>query len=93
MLEYGIDQKNGFAKTFIPYLNDSIKRNSIPIKDIRIIQKECLKIIKKKGRIIALGGGTFMNERIRKNIMNKLSKFLSRCRYSRKDKKLFRLIR
>ena len=44
MLEYGIDQKNGFAKTFIPDLNDSIKRNSIPLKDIRIIQKECIKI-------------------------------------------------
>tara|TARA_Y100001936_G_C16046187_1_gene654779 strand:- start:1000 stop:1509 length:510 start_codon:yes stop_codon:yes gene_type:complete len=37
----------------------------------KIEEKECLKIIKKKGRIIALGGGTFMNERIRKNIMNK----------------------
>ena len=44
MLEYGIDRKNGFAKTFISYLNDSIKRNSILIKGIRIIQKECLKI-------------------------------------------------
>ncbi len=37
----------------------------------KIEEKECLKVIKKKGRIIALGGGTFMNEIIRKNIINK----------------------
>ena len=30
MLEYSINQKNGFVKTFILDLNDIIKRNSIP---------------------------------------------------------------
>ena len=54
ILEYGIDHKNGFAKTFIPNLNDSIKRNSIPIKDIRIIQKECVKINDESRWLIAL---------------------------------------
>ena len=60
ILEYGIDHKNGFAKTFIPNLNDSIKRNSIPIKDIRIMQKECLKINDESRWLIALISDTGM---------------------------------
>ena len=60
MLEYGIDQKNGFAKTFIPDLNDSIKRNSIPLKDIRIIQKECIKLNDESRWLIALISDTGM---------------------------------
>ena len=31
-------------------------------------EAEILKIIKKKGRVIALGGGTFINQKVRKNI-------------------------
>ena len=31
-------------------------------------EREILKIIKKKGRVIALGGGTFINQKVRKNI-------------------------
>lgn len=59
-LEYGIDRKNAFAKTFIPNLNDSIKRNSIPIKDIRIMQKEYLKINDESRWLIALISDTGM---------------------------------
>ncbi len=40
ILEHGLESKNGFSKTFIPDLNDSNKRKSIPIDDIRKIQKE-----------------------------------------------------
>ncbi len=57
------------------------KLESLTIKEIfdlkgepyfrNLEEAEILKIIKKKGRVIALGGGTFMNERIRKNIINK----------------------
>ena len=59
-LEYGIDHKNGFAKTFIPNLKDSIKINSIPIKDIRIIQKECVKANDQSRRLVALLSDTGM---------------------------------
>ena len=42
--EYGLSCKNAFAKTYIPDLEDSIKRLPIPIDIIRDIQKECMKI-------------------------------------------------
>ena len=42
--EYGLECKNAFAKTYIPDLEDSIKRQPIPIDIIRDIQKEFLKM-------------------------------------------------
>ena len=38
-------------------------------KQFRLIEEEIsLKILKKSGRVVALGGGTFLNERVRKTI-------------------------
>ena len=34
----------------------------------RLEEREVLKIVKERGRVIALGGGTFMNQKVRKNI-------------------------
>ena len=54
------------------------KLESLTIKEIfdlkgepyfrNLEEAEILKIIKKKGRVIALGGGTFINRNVRKNI-------------------------
>ncbi len=54
------------------------KLESLTIKEIfdlkgepyfrNLEEVEILKIIKKKGRVIALGGGTFINQKVRKNI-------------------------
>ncbi len=56
------------------------RRESIKIKEIfdlkgenyfrQIEEKECLKIVKGSGKIIALGGGTFINKKVRKIIKN-----------------------
>ena len=34
----------------------------------KLEEREALKIIKKKGKVIALGGGTFINDKVRKSI-------------------------
>ena len=58
--EYGLSCKNAFAKTYIPDLEDSIKRQPIPIDVIRDIQKECMKINDPNRWLIALISDTGM---------------------------------
>ena len=58
--EYGLSCKNAFAKTYIPDLEDSIKRQPIPIDIIRDIQKECMKINDPNRWLIALISDTGM---------------------------------
>ena len=58
--EYGLSCKNAFARTYIPDLEDSIKRQPIPIDIIREIQKECIKINDPNRWLIALISDTGM---------------------------------
>lgn len=58
--EYGLSCKNAFARTYIPDLEDSIKRQPIPIDIIRDIQKECMKINDPNRWLIALISDTGM---------------------------------
>jgi len=58
--EYGLSCKNAFARTYIPDLEDSIKRQPIPIDVIRDIQKECMKINDPNRWLIALISDTGM---------------------------------
>ena len=58
--EYGLSCKNAFARTYIPDLEDSIKRQPIPIDLIRDIQKECMKINDPNRWLIALISDTGM---------------------------------
>ena len=58
--EYGLGCKNAFARTYIPDLEDSIKRQPIPIDIIRQIQKECLNINNSNRWLIALISDTGM---------------------------------
>ena len=58
--EYGLSCKNAFARTYIPDLEDSIKRQPIPIDIIREIQKECMKIDDPNRWLIALISDTGM---------------------------------
>ena len=58
--EYGLTCKNAFARTYIPDLEDSIKRQPIPIDIIRDIQKECMKIDDPNRWLIALISDTGM---------------------------------
>ena len=58
--EYGLGCKNAFARTYIPDLEDSIKRQPIPIDIIRQIQKECLNINDSNRWLIALISDTGM---------------------------------
>ena len=58
--EYGLSCKNAFAKTYIPDLEDSIKRQPIPIDIIRDIQKECMKMNDHNRWLIALISDTGM---------------------------------
>ena len=58
--ENGLICKNAFAKTYIPDLEDSIKRQPIPIDIIRDIQKECMKINDPNRWLIALISDTGM---------------------------------
>ena len=58
--EYGLSCKNAFARTYIPDLEDSIKRQPIPINIIRDIQKECMKINDPNRWLIALISDTGM---------------------------------
>ena len=58
--EYGLSCKNAFAKTYIPDLEDTIKRQPIPIDIIRDIQKECMKIDDPNRWLIALISDTGM---------------------------------
>ena len=39
--EHGLDCKNAFSRVYLPYLDDSKKRKSIPIENIRQIQQDC----------------------------------------------------
>ena len=52
--EYGLSCKNAFARTYIPDLEDSTKRQPIPIDIIRDIQKECMKMNDPNRWLIAL---------------------------------------
>ena len=52
--------QNAFARTYIPDLEDSIKRQPIPIDIIRDIQKECIKINDPNRWLIALISDTGM---------------------------------
>ena len=58
--EYGLSCKNAFARTYIPDLEDTIKRQPIPIDIIRDIQKECMKIDDPNRWLIALISDTGM---------------------------------
>lgn len=58
--EYGLSCKNAFSRTYIPNLEDSIKRHPIPIDIIRDIQKECMKINDPNRWLIALISDTGM---------------------------------
>ena len=58
--EYGLSCKNAFARTYIPDLEDSIKRQPIPIDVIRDIQKECMKMNDPNRWLIALISDTGM---------------------------------
>ncbi len=58
--EYGLECKNAFAKTYIPDLEDSIQRISIPLETIKIIQQECMKINDPNRWLIALLSDTGM---------------------------------
>ena len=58
--EYGLSCKNAFASTYIPNLEDSIKRQPIPIDIIRDIQKECMKMNDPNRWLIALISDTGM---------------------------------
>ena len=58
--EYGLSCKNAFARTYIPDLEDSIKRQPIPIHIIKDIQKECMKINDPNRWLIALISDTGM---------------------------------
>jgi integrase len=58
--EYGLSCKNAFAKTYIPDLEDAIKRQPIPIEIIRKIQKECALINDPNRWLIALISDTGM---------------------------------
>ena len=58
--EYGLSCKNAFSKTYIPDLEDAIKRQPIPIEIIRKIQKECVLINDPNRWLIALISDTGM---------------------------------
>ena len=58
--EYGLSCKNAFARTYIPDLEDSIKRQPIPIDLIRDVQKECMKVNDPNRWLIALISDTGM---------------------------------
>ena len=58
--EYGLNCKNAFARTYIPDLEDTIKRQPIPIDIIRDVQKECMKIDDPNRWLIALISDTGM---------------------------------
>ena len=58
--EYGLNCKNAFAKTYIPDLEDTIKRQPIPIEIIRKIQEECVLINDSNRWLIALLSDTGM---------------------------------
>ncbi len=58
--EYGLSCKNAFARTYIPDLEDTIKRQPIPIDIIRDIQKECMKMNDPNRWLIALISDTGM---------------------------------
>ena len=57
--EEGIEGSNPFAGTYLP-VDDRPKRKTIPIKDVRIIQRECLKIRDERRLLIALVSDTGM---------------------------------
>ena len=58
--ECGLGCKNAFARTYIPDLEDSTKRQPIPIDIIKEIQKECMKIDDPNRWLIALISDTGM---------------------------------
>ena len=58
--EYGLSCKNAFARTYIPDLEDSIKRQPIPIEIIKKIQEECVLINDPNRWLIALISDTGM---------------------------------
>ena len=58
--EYGLSCKNAFARTYIPDLEDSVKRQPIPIDVIRDIQKKCMKMNDPNRWLIALVSDTGM---------------------------------
>ena len=58
--EHGLECKNAFARTFIPDLEDSVKRAPIPLEVIRQIQKECLQMNDPNRWLIALLSDTGM---------------------------------
>lgn len=58
--EYGLECKNAFSGTFIPFLDDVKKRHPIPIETIKNIQDECFKINDPNRWLIALISDTGM---------------------------------
>ena len=57
--EHGIDSRNPFSGTYLP-IDERPKRKTIPIKDVRRIQRECLKIGDERRLLIALISDTGM---------------------------------
>ena len=58
--EHGLSCKNAFAKTYIPDLEDTFKRQPIPINIIRKVQEECVIINDPNRWLIALISDTGM---------------------------------
>ena len=57
--EHGIDSRNPFSGTYLP-IDERPKRKTIPIKDVRRIQRECLKLGDERRLLIALISDTGM---------------------------------
>ena len=58
--EYGLDGRNPFSRVYLPDLNDSKKRNPIPVDNIRQIQKDCIAIDDDVRWLVALISDTGM---------------------------------
>ena len=58
--EHGLDCKNAFSRVYLPDLDDSKKRNPIPIENIRQIQQDCRQADDEARWLVALISDTGM---------------------------------
>lgn len=58
--EHGLDCKNAFSRVYLPDLDDSKKRNPIPIENIRQIQQDCREADDEARWLVALISDTGM---------------------------------
>ena len=58
--ECGLDCKNAFSRVYLPDLDDSKRRKSIPIENIRQIQKDCMEADDEARWLVALISDTGM---------------------------------